>query len=175
MIIYTNKTDDKTAIKLSTLLTSEVTVANSFKDLTFTDNSVIFLNLNFCADNDIINPEQVSLYIANLIRTLNCINACIDDKWCYAFIINMENKNTINDCCAKLIYEFLMKLAEKSCITMINTKISAVLYPNFAKMRLGFNDEFTKEDAAKFDKIVAILKENEKHKTPGFLNVINLD
>lgn len=124
-------------------------------DLSNVQTAVVICSLGCSYDAKNVDANSVSAFIARWIDYAKVVSKSIKDNNVSTvyLLLNREYNNLINESVSKIIKDVFEQLKTDRSINVIETNIELMLNSNFAQMRFGYTERFSKPN---IDKIMSI-------------------
>ena len=124
-------------------------------DLSNAQTAVVLCSLGGSYDAKNVDASSISVFIARWIDYAKVASQSIKENNVSTvyLLLNREYDNLINESISKIIKDIFEQLKVECSINIIETNIELMLNSNFAQMRFGYTERFTKPN---IDKIMSI-------------------
>jgi len=124
-------------------------------DISNTNIAILLCSLGCSYDAQTVDASLVSDFVTKWINYTQMLVQKIKENNIpkIYLLINQEQDNLINNTVAKIIKDIFVQLKNECSIDEIDTNIELMLNSNYAQMRFGYTERFTK---ANVDKITVI-------------------
>ena len=166
-IIIENMTcSTEIAKKMGEVLKNEVSI-ECFENVILdkVSSMVVLCSLNFNYATNTIDEIAVSSAVSSKIYFARniCQKAKEHGISTVCLIVNYEIRNTVNEMIAKIIKDVFEHEKDIFSITVIETNVELMANSNYARMRFGYTERFTKLDIDKIATICSLIESSNNH------------
>ena len=148
--------------KMGEIWSKELDAAFFNEDYSLDESTLILCSLNGKYDLPRVDCEETSSFITKWVEICNtlvnkmneCPNAFV------TVIINLERQNLINEFIAHTLKDSICSTKDNCSVNLIETNIELMLNSNYARMRFGYTERFSKPYIEKIERICGIVDNN---------------